>query len=480
MSLETHFFSSHLERYKNSSNKIDKNLATLLFNAVDAISEFLNDAQIQEGDEKADVNELIPSIKNEICQAHRYYYCKACNQSIRASSKAFNDHFYGNKHLKKLRSIEQSMGTTEKAKKTQKMGSTQSLDSSNTDPPKIKQTKKERLNSLPVGGGPPKQPQYNLPKKVVELLNGRDLDQFTTGLLAEGAQLKNSKIHTRVCEMLQRQLGGRFPNVKAYPFGSTVIGLGREGGDLDIFIDVDRRSYSEKPSKRKMKDAIFQTQRILTSNSREWGDFEPVTNARTPILRVFCRGARIDCDLSFSNGLSSCNTALIGYFIDLQPVCKKLAAFVKQWVSKSQLGVNSYIVSLLVIFYLQQQGLLPTVQVLQEVCKPLCIDNWRANFGAIPLADLKIPIATDFNRHLLGFFRYYGFEFNYAQHVVSVLAGFPVDKSLFDHGNEENLPPIFERFKNYMANIDLDEADEVEDLFSNHKPLVIQVKQILL
>jgi hypothetical protein len=70
--------------------------------------------------------------------------------------------------------------------------------------------------------------------------------------------------------------------------------------------------------------------------------------------------------------------------------------------------------------------------------------------------------------------KYYGHDFDYKNHVVSVLMGQPVEKSIFDHGQEENLPPIFERFKAYMEQINVEEADEVEDLFSNHKPFVIQ------
>jgi DNA polymerase sigma len=223
-----------------------------------------------------------------------------------------------------------------------------------------------------------------------------------------------------------------------------------------------------------MKNAIHVTKEILKSCGNSWRDFEPVVHARTPILRAFCRSAGIDCDLSFSNGLSSCNTALIGYFVNLQPVCKKLVMFLKKWQSTLQLGLNSYIISLLVIFYLQQQQLLPSVHRLQEKLAPVFIDGWRCNFESLTLVQLKIPLATDFMTHLQGFFKYYGFDFDYKTQVVSVLTGCPVEKSIFDHGKEQQLPAVFERFKDYMAHIDVEEADEVEDLFSNHKPFVIQ------
>lgn len=478
MALETHFFSKQLQKYKNSYNKVDKNFASMLLDAVDVISEFLQDAQVQENDEKADVFEIIPSVENEICQAHRYFYCKACNQSVRASPKAFNEHFYGNKHTKKLREIEQSIGSQGKSKKQalldqQIKGSTHSLDSvKSSAQSKEMRPKKERLNSLPAGVIQPRT-NDNLTKAMRDFLSNNDLDNHAANILTEGQQIMNNNGYKRVCDLLHRRLVGRFPDIKIYPFGSVVIGLGRLQGDLDIFIDIGD-CYFEKPSKRKMKDAIHQTQRLLSSNSGQWADFEPVTKARTPILRVYCKQEKIDCDLSFSNGLSSRNTTLIGYFINLQPVCKKLCAFVKFWASKLQAGLNSYLISLMVIFYLQQEQLLPSVEALQKLCEPLLIDGWNAKFHEALLSQLKIPMATDFRRYLIGFFQFYGHTFDYEKHIISVLTGKPIEKQLFDHGNEDKLPQTFERFKSYMATIDLEEADEVEDLFSNRKPLVIQ------
>ena len=420
---------------------------------------------------------MIPSIDSEVCQGHRYYYCKPCNQSVRGSAKGMNEHYFGNKHLKKLREYEGSLAH-QKPKLKMLQGSTQSLDSSKSEKSVKKPAKKERLNSLPAQQIPrvpkPNPAETNIPKKFSEFMFHEDLDNATALLISEGCEIMNSQVYKKVCNLLERQLLFRFPDICAYPFGSMVIGLGRIGGDLDIFIDIGQ-CYFEKPSKRKMKDAIHQIQRILSQNSNNgWSDFEPVTKARTPILRAYCRSEEIDCDLSFSNGLSCCNTALIGHFIELQPVCKKLNAFIKFWVSKLQLGINSYIVSQLVIFYLQHEKLLPSVQKLQSFCEPVIVDGWHANFAPVKLHQLKIPLATDFKKYLKGFFHFYGHEFDYDRHIISILAGAPVEKVLFDHGKEENLPPIFQRFTAYMSKIDLNDADEVEDLFSNFKPLVIQ------
>lgn len=472
MSLETHFLTKQLQKYMINYNKIDKNFATVLYDAVDVISQFLQDVEIQENDETSDVFDIIPTIDNDICQAHRNYYCKACNLSVKASAKQFKGHFYGNKHLKSLREVSQKMdvkGRPMTAAPLDRKGSTQSLDAASpAKNPKF--AKKERLNSLPAA----KVQDIKLPKKFCDFISNGDLEDYTVKLLSDGAKIKHSDHYKRVCVLLERRLSGRFPHVRAYPFGSVVLGLGHYQGDLDVFVDIGGDCYFKKPGKRMMKDAIHQTQRILMQYRAEWEGFEPVTKARTPILRVVSRREKLDCDLSFSNGLSCCNTALIQHFIELQPVCKKLAIFVKFWSHELHLGLNSYLLSLLVIFYLQQEELLPSVASLQEGTPPVLVDGWRANFLPKTLLELKIEMSTDFKKYLIGFYRFYGFDFDYENSVVSILTGSPVNKTLFDHGKEGDLPVVFERYKIYMTNIDLEEADEVEDLFSNHKPLVIQ------
>lgn len=87
---------------------------------------------------------------------------------------------------------------------------------------------------------------------------------------------------------------------------------------------------------------------------------------------------------------------------------------------------------------------------------------------------LQMPLATDFKKYLIGFFKFYGFDFDYNNYVICILTGTRVPKHFFDHGREHQLPPVFKAFADYMSKINLEEADEVEDLFSNHKPMVIQ------
>lgn len=452
MSLETHIFTKLLQKYSMSCNKIDKNLAQLLTSTVDAISDLVNNAEIHENDHKYDVKDILPANENGTLQAHRYYYCNPCKMSVKPSSETFREHFFGNKHLEQLKKFEKTVSSP---RNKQLKGGQQDT---------FHRSKKERP---PVTA--------KLPKKMDEFLRKTDFENFVALIIAEGLRIRSSKVHERVCNMLLHRIRPRFPGVTVHPFGSIIIGMGRNGGDLDIFVDFNKCFY-QKPSKRKMKDAIHQIQRCLASQPHEWSDFELVTHARTPIIRVYCNTEKIECDLSFSNGLSTCNTSLMGYFMGLHPVCRKLAAFVKFWAQELSFGLNSYLITQMVIFYLQQEQILPSVKLLQDALngKDDCIDGWHCNFVPLPLEHLGIAMATDFKRYLQGFFYYYGFRFNFNEDAISILAGQAVNKSIFDHGKEHQLPPIFARFAHYMAGINIEQADEVEDLFANKKPLVIQ------
>lgn len=108
--METHFFTKKLKKHRETSGKIDKSLALFLSDLVDEIQEFLDETEAVENDDQADVFEVIPAVESQVCEAHRYYFCKACVMSVKASTKSFNEHFFGLKHLKKLRALEGKMG----------------------------------------------------------------------------------------------------------------------------------------------------------------------------------------------------------------------------------------------------------------------------------------------------------------------------------------------------------------------------------
>lgn len=201
-----------------------------------------------------------------------------------------------------------------------------------------------------------------------------------------------------------------------------------------------------------------------------WIDFYSITGARTPILQAFFPAENLPCDLSFSNGLSHCNTKLISYFISLQPLFAKIALIVKEWAHAADIKINSYALTLLVVFYFQHVNLLPTVLELQKnEHSALFIGHWSAHIGTISC----IEKSNDFRNHLIGFFNYYGNIFDFQKLVVCPYLGISLEKKVFHYGRE-NLPEELQAYMSYMKKIDLFNADGLTDLFAYEKPMVVQ------
>lgn len=471
MALETFLYKRNLELYQTRNKpKIDIHFARVLAETVETISKFLSRAEIQDQDENFNINNMIPSFEAEMCQGHRYYFCRPCNRNVKASSQSFHEHFSSAKHLKNLTKHERSVGIEENVDKRSKTTSesekpTEKSKSREKRERPLKQTRKQSIMS------------FGSAKKFRLFLNNVKLDSYIANLEKEGEIIKQSNVHKSVCDLLKNQLSPLFPKMSTYPFGSIVNGLARNGGDLDIYIDLND-CYNKKPNRKLMKTAIFQMKNMMMQHANDWTGFCPITKARTPILKATCKSLRIQCDFSFSNGLSHCNTQLIGYFLDVQPVTKKIVLFVKSWVNEFDLGMNSYIVTMLVIFHLQQKELLPSVEQLLAKSSKVEIDGWicstfTANDHPLEMFNMKKD-ETPILDHLIDFFKFYGESFDFKKHIISLLAGRPIEKKIFDHGREDEIPDVFETFKVYMQNVDWDCADEIDDLFANEKPLVIQ------
>lgn len=126
-----------------------------------------------------------------------------------------------------------------------------------------------------------------------------------------------------------------------------------------------------------------QIQDCLHSDQENWDIELTLDRSRTPIIKVKHRSTGLQCDISFSNGLSVENSKFIRYEVcciskiafreageaDLKitikfrsfnaayPPCQKLTLFLKKWLSLGGLtgpeGITNYALVWLVIFYLQ-------------------------------------------------------------------------------------------------------------------------------
>jgi hypothetical protein len=136
--------------------------------------------------------------------------------------------------------------------------------------------------------------------------------------------------------------------------------------------------------------------------------------------------------------------------------------------------MSSYLLALLVIFFLQNQNKLPSVSYLQRFASEYKIDGWKAEIMNFRAENLKIVQVYDMKRLLHDFFKFYGSHFDFEHLVVCPFLGEAVKKSIFDPRDLQQLEGLFERYKQYMDQLNLNKADKIRDLFAYKKPFVVQ------
>ncbi|XP_058822385.1 terminal uridylyltransferase Tailor-like isoform X2 [Topomyia yanbarensis] len=340
-----------------------------------------------------------------------------------------------------------------------------------TNENKIKRKPRRRMpmrddNCLEVGCFP--QYDVGLTKKLTKFLGTKPMT-FLEDRMAGCIEVINSPAHTKIAQSLVDLLKLNFPKVKVYPFGSRVAGLGDSASDLDVFLDLYNCFDGAKYSKVEQEVFVGLVHRKL-QKSNDWTSLVPIINARTPILRAWNTVEKIDCDISFANGLSYCNTMLIKYMFELQPICYRVALYVKEWARLSNIeGLNSYTLNLLTIYYFQVQKLLPSVYDLQKDSTERCyIKSWRSDFERLTLDELDIPLVTEsaLETYLVGLFVFYGMRFCFETSVVCTYLGWAPQKKDFDPKVKE-IPWQMETLLDYYE-------DDNSEKLAYTKPIVVQ------
>lgn len=150
-------------------------------------------------------------------------------------------------------------------------------------------------------------------------------------ILEESTKLSELGIRVRffVASQLEQVLSNLFPNGCILPFGSTVSGIGRQSGDLDLVMVPDTREifpdqqqnlkassssngkllfHSKILSFQNTANARYQTQKVMEIMGDVIQLFIPgcvhlqrILQARVPILRFGSDFTDLQCDLSMTN-----------------------------------------------------------------------------------------------------------------------------------------------------------------------------------
>ncbi|XP_011184128.1 terminal uridylyltransferase Tailor [Zeugodacus cucurbitae] len=409
LTLESQLFLNSLETYSQKYNQIDANLCDMLNNIVLGIQKFLD--QNPEPIVATDKTKLVQ--RNDLSAIQSIYHCNICKKDLGKTADKAALHL-AERHESKPNPINREK------KKAQK---------------KAAETK---LNKLP--------------KKGRALLMS-DFAKFFADQLQVAEKIKQIPEYEVIENTLLTAIKKAVPDksIKLYKFGSRMTGIGARHSDLDIYVDIGGHFnvYEQTPSADTLSiyDRIYQ---VIKKSTIDWDQIRAIRAARVPIIRMTNRKTNIECDVGISNSLSYCNTQLLEYIFQQQPLARRLCIFMKKWLERTRLNehITTYCMSLMVFYYLQIKNCMPSIETLQKnMLANVLVGPWIGNFNNIPFNTLNIEeisvSPSSCKRHIRDFCQYYA-TFKYESHVVCPYFGRPN----VEIKNFENLMP--ERYTNFI------------------------------
>ncbi|XP_017030639.1 terminal uridylyltransferase Tailor-like [Drosophila kikkawai] len=226
--------------------------------------------------------------------------------------------------------------------------------------------------------------------------------------------------HDQIISDLKKALCSDFPDTPIYTFGSRIMGLASDGSDLDIYVHAYGNDvYTDKPTHTMLTNQMKIANAIRMS-SENW-IFIRTVDGMCPLVVVRHKPTNIMCDISFSRKISADQNNLVNYIFELQPIARYMVTYLRGWAQKHGLTkFRGHIFILMVIFFLQIRGKLPSIKDLQANLPPN-FGPWKTNFVKLGLSSFNMKTValneSEVRNILKDFFGYYS-EFNYAQLIV--------------------------------------------------------------
>ncbi|KAJ0175918.1 hypothetical protein K1T71_008092 [Dendrolimus kikuchii] len=271
---------------------------------------------------------------------------------------------------------------------------------------------------------------------------------------------------------LEGALQNTWPGCRVIPFGSIVTGMGIRTSDVDCYIEL--------PSFVLRKRSLVVTARnVLGKYPQIFQNLFAVVSAKVPIVKLHHVPTNRHCDVNFHSVTGVRNTKLLAFLLHLDKRALTLAIIIKYWSKVHAItGTNlmpSYAMMHLVIFYLQQEKVLPPICELQKHVPPEITDHWNTAF------DDRTPYVSCNNKslyHLLGgFFKFYN-KFNFFESVISMYEGRALNKKEFE--NVDRVSDIYYLYKDnvrkdYCKMLRIDSYMCVQDPFELNRNLTVAV-----
>ncbi|ETN40376.1 uncharacterized protein HMPREF1541_04653 [Cyphellophora europaea CBS 101466] len=241
--------------------------------------------------------------------------------------------------------------------------------------------------------------------------------------------LESEDRRKRFIAKLERILCEKWPStsIKVNVFGSTGNNLGTSDSDVDICITTDNKELLR----------VCSIAELLASKGME--RVVCVSSAKVPIVKLWDPELQVASDLNVNNPIALENTALIKSYVDIDERVRPLAMFIKHWAKRRILNdaalggtLSSYTWICLTLNFLQtrQPPLLPSLQ-RQHGLEPRLLDGVNVTFdeNVSKYSAFGSENHSSLGELLYQFFRYYAYEFDFDENVVSVRQGGLISKS---------------------------------------------------
>jgi len=218
-------------------------------------------------------------------------------------------------------------------------------------------------------------------------------------------------------------------------FGSSRNGFGFSGSDLDICLTFAGHDNEPPEIYSDAVDVIKGVANAFKSNSI-FSNIVAITQAKVPIVKFDLHldtSVKFEADISYYNVLAKRNTKLLRTYCLLDSRCEVLGYLVKAMVKEVGIGdasrgsLSSYAYTLMMIHFLQNEGVLPVLQELHdgEERPEYMVEGFNTWFQEDPIRIAAfINNRTDaqtndcLSKLWVKFLRYYTEDFNFERDVV--------------------------------------------------------------
>lgn len=271
--------------------------------------------------------------------------------------------------------------------------------------------------------------------------------------------LKLSDLETRLrfhtAHHLEQYFSKLFQNTKVLPFGSSLNGFGKKRCDLDLVLvpnDIEKNNsasrlvFHTKPMKLSERHETKGFMGILASNMQHFipgvRNVRKILEARVPIIKFHYEYTNIECDLCTTNMAAIYMSELLNLYGEIDWRVRPLVTAIRKWAKSQKLTsdapgpwITNFSLSLLVLFYLQQKDVLPSLKVLKSYATRDDIRCTENGIDCTFLRDLeKLPAEYKYKSNqdnleslLYGFFEYIS-TFDFHTRGICIREGMPIPK----------------------------------------------------